>query len=552
MEQQQEGEFLYHAPCEKCGSSDAKAVYSSGTSYCFSCQSFFNSEGTNKEHARKRRDYRLIDSGTYKQLKARGIKEETCRKFGYSISRYKDAPVQVANYYSKGEQVAQHIRTANKEFYWLGEVKNVELFGQHLWRTGGKRIVITEGEIDCLTVSQVFNLKWPVVSVPNGAPSASKYIKQQLEFLESYEEIVLAFDNDEQGQKAAEECAILFTPGKVKIANWSPFKDANEMLQAGKVSDIATVIFEAKLYRPDGIVAGNDLTLEELIKEENIFSFELPYPELSNKLRGIRKGELTTLTAGSGIGKSTLAKEIAYHLMMSHNLSIGIVALEESVKKSALSMMAINLNVPVGDLFLNRQLVNQEQFQQAYESTVNNGRLFLYDHFGSLESENLIAKLKYLATGCGVDFIILDHISIVVSGIQDGDERRIIDNLMTNLRSLVENTGVGMILISHLKVPEGKPHEEGGRVTLNQLRGSGSIKQLSDNIIGLERDQQADDPDVSTVRLLKNRLFGFTGVCDQLRYFKDIGRLLIDDRKPVEEDEFKDETEEDLNGDLPF
>ncbi|HEY8402127.1 MAG TPA: DnaB-like helicase C-terminal domain-containing protein, partial [Cytophagaceae bacterium] len=210
--------------------------------------------------------------------------------------------------------------------------------------------------------------------------------------------------------------------------------------------------------------------------------------------------------------------------------------------------------------YLNRGLIAPDRFKDAYEKTVANGRLFLYDHFGSLESENLLAKLKFLAVGCDVDFIVLDHISIVVSGIEDGEERRIIDNLMTSLRSLVEKTGVGMLLISHLKVPEGTPHEEGGRVTLNQLRGSGSIKQLSDNVIGLERNLQADDANISTIRVLKCRLFGTTGVADQLIYDLETGRLNTYVPLEPEEDEFADEENQENaatvafedESDLPF
>ena len=89
------------------------------------------------------------------------------------------------------------------------------------------------------------------MSVPNGATSAKKYIKQNIEFVESFEEIVLSFDMDEQGRKATEEVAQLLTPGKVKIADWSPYKDPNEMLQAGQGSEISQRIFNAKLYRPD-------------------------------------------------------------------------------------------------------------------------------------------------------------------------------------------------------------------------------------------------------------------------------------------------------------
>lgn len=487
----------------------------------------------------------LLTDLEFKTLSKRGINEETCRKFGYGYGTHNGRTVQVAPYYHNGSLVAQHLRTANKGFSWLGSAKKLELFGQHLWRNGGKRIVVTEGEIDCLSVAQVFNLRWPVVSVPNGAQSAKKYIQQNMEFLEAFDEVVLGFDNDEEGRKAAEECALILTPGKVKIANWSPYKDANEILQARKPDLIAECVFSAKQYRPDGIIAGSDLSLEYLIAEEDLKAYSVPFPQMNEKLRGIRKAEITTFTAGSGVGKSTLAREIAYHLAMEHSLRVGFVALEESVKKSAIGMMALNLNVPMGDLFLDKSLVPSSEFEKAYSDVIASDRFYFYDHFGSLESENLVSKLRFLATGLGVDFIVLDHISIVVSGIEEGDERRIIDNLMTSLRSLVENTGVGMLLISHLSKPKGTPHEEGGRVTMSDLRGSGSIKQLSDNIIALERNQQGEDSDVSLIRVLKNRLFGDLGPADYVRYHRETGRLL-----PEEID--SDQEEETDDDDAPF
>jgi twinkle protein len=379
-----------------------------------------------------------------------------------------------------------------------------------------------------MSVAQMFNLNWPVVSVPNGAQSAKKYVKQNIEWIEAFNEVVFAFDNDSDGQKAVAECAQLLTPGKAKVANFYPYKDANEMLKANEGGDIPKRIFNAKEWRPDGIVSGSELSLEYLMTEEDVSGYELQFPKLNEKLKTLRKGELTTLAAGTGAGKSTLAREIAAHLVKEHGLKLGHIALEESVKKSAIGFMAIDLDVPMGDLYLDKSIVDTSEFEKSYEKTIANDQIYFYDHFGSLESDSLMAKIKYLASGLDVDFIVLDHISIVVSGITGGDERRTIDNLMTNLRSIVENTGVGMLLISHLRVPQGqkKAHEEGGRVTLNQLRGSGSIKQLSDNIIAIERDQQADEPNLSNIRLLKNRLFGMTGITDVAKYNIVTGRLL--------------------------
>ena len=538
----EKGVFIRHEPCETCGSSDAKAIYSNGSAFCFSCQTWFPSEhdGTNKrarrEFTKVKHETSLIEIQSIQKLTNRGISQETVEKYNYGIGIYKASPtskgepVQIASYYNQNRQIiAQHIRTKDKEFRWRGNSRGaLQLFGQHLWRKNGKRLVITEGEIDCMSIAQVFNNKWATVSVPNGAQSALKYVKQNLEFIEGYKEVVIAFDNDKVGKEAAQEVAEIITAGKAKIANFHPFEDANDMLQKGESSKIAQVIFEAKEYRPDGIVAGVDVSYEELFEEENTFSYDIPFQKLNDKLRGLRKGEITTITSGTGMGKTTLARELGYLLFKNHNQKIATIALEENFKKTIKSWIAMDNNVALPDFLLDPELISEENKKDSLENVIHSGDLFFYDHFGSLEATNLLAKIKFFGAGAEVDFIIFDHISIAVSGIEGGNERRIIDNLMTNLRSIVEATGVGIILISHLRNPQGhqKSHEEGGRVTANQLRGSGAIKHVSDSVIGVERDQQGDNPDVSTFRVLKNRFAGTTGWAGEAKYSHETGRLL--------------------------
>jgi len=531
MDQEREESIcLYHTACPKCGSKDNRGVYSDGHSFCFGGCGYFPPDGETAEVAKKKMTGLI--SGSCDPLAKRRITQETARKFGYACGTYEGRGVQIANYYADGELSAQHLRFEDKGFKWLGDVTNLGLFGQQLWRDRGKRIVITEGEIDCMSISQVFNNKWQTVSVPNGAASAKKYIANQIEWLEKYDDVVFAFDADDPGRKAAKECASLFTPGKARIAVYpTGFKDASDMLQKGMETQISTLVFEAKVFRPDGIIQGSEL--KQKVRDYwtgggQYLSFETPYPEMNKLLAGIRKKEITMFTAGTGIGKSTIVREISNHFLEAHKLTVGYVALEENTLRTALGMMSIHLNKP---LHLSTGGVTEEAYEKAFAATVGCGRFYLYDHFGSLESDNLIAKLRYLATGCGCDFIVVDHISIAVSGIEDGDERRIIDNLMTKLRSLVEQTGVGVLCVCHLKNPVGggPTFEEGKRPSLNDLRGSGGIKQMSDNVVAMARDQLAEDGtrDISTVYVLKCRFTGDTGAADTLEYSKNTGRLLV-------------------------
>lgn len=529
--EEQSSTFVSHIPCDTCGSSDANSLYTDGHTHCFSCGTTVKDAEVVATASTSKKEKLGLITGEYRDLIKRKLREDTCRKFGYQIGEYKGQKVQIAPYFSKdGEMVAQKVRFPNKDFKVLGDMTKGQLFGAHLWGNG-KKIVVTEGEIDCLTVSQVQNNKWPTVSVPNGAQGAKKAIQKNLEYFNNFEEVIFMFDMDEPGQKAARECSELFEGGKAKIANLS-MKDPNELLMAGKEQEIISAIWNAREHRPDGIISGTDLW-ETVTEKVEITSVPYPWTLLNEKTMGARRGELVTITAGSGIGKSAVVREIAHHLLKSGE-TVGMLMLEENPKRTALGIMGIEMNKP---LHLNSGDMDSEIFKTCFNNTVGSGRLYLYDHWGSSDIENLISRVRFMARGCGCNWIILDHLSIVVSGLGDGDERRLIDNTMTMLRSLVEETGVGLFVVSHLKRPEGKGHEEGAKTSLSQLRGSHAIAQLSDMVIGLERDQQSENPNVTTIRVLKNRFSGDTGEAGYLLYDRDTGRLIEVDDVP-----FKDET----------
>lgn len=515
-----ESTFLRHINCENCGSSDANSLYSDGHQFCFACNTHVKGDGTCSELPTKRKKADGLIQGEYQDLIKRGIKEDTCRKFGYQVGEHHGKKVQIAPYYdATGSMVAQKIRGADKSFSVLGDISSAQLFGAQLWNKG-KKILVTEGEIDCLSVSQVQGNKWPVVSIPNGASGAKKAVAKNLEYLNQFEEVIFMFDMDEPGKKAAAECVELFEAGKAKIASL-PFKDANECLVKGQPEAIVSAMWNAKVFRPDGILAGADLW-DEVSCNEVTPSIAYPWAGLQALTHGARKGELVTLTAGSGVGKSAVVREIAHHLIKQGE-TVGMIMLEENPKRTALGLMGIELNKP---LHLSRDGVEEDAIKNSFMATVGSGRVYLYNHFGSSDIDNLVSRVRFLAKGCGCGWIVLDHLSIVVSGLGDGDERRLIDNAMTSLRTLVEETGVGMFLVSHLKRPsDGKGHEEGAKTSLSQLRGSHSIAQLSDMVIGMERNQQGKDPNMTTLRVLKNRFSGETGTAGYLSYDRTTGRL---------------------------
>jgi len=518
--EQTESEFLMHTPCDKCGSSDANSLYTDGHTYCFACETY----GQSQEEA-KVVEIKPVDflTGTHEVLVKRCLTEKTVKFWDYQTGTFNGKTTQIANHKTtNGKVVGQKIRTAGKEFSVRGNLKEAGLYGQWLWRDGGKNVTIVEGELDALSMSQAFDHKWAVVSLKTGAAGAKRDIKQAIEWLEKFESVVFMFDNDEVGQKAAIECAALLSPRKAKIAKL-PLKDASDMIMAGRHAELIDCFWGAKNYQPDGIINGADLW-EEVSTHKEVHTLPYPYSALNEKVGGCRLGEIVTVTAGSGLGKSQLTREFAYHLL-NEGATIGYVALEESSKRTAQGLMSLHLNKPV-----HLEDVPTDDLRKAFDATMGTGRVFMYDHWGSTESDNLLSKIRYLARGCNCQYIILDHLSIVVSGMEGNDERRTIDTLMTKLRSLTEELNIGMIVVSHLRRPSGdKGHEEGIITSLSQLRGSAAIGQLSDIVIGLERNQQdAETSDTTTVRVLKNRWSGETGVAGQLVYNKETGRMSED------------------------
>ena len=543
LDTHEESEFIQHEPCPECGSRDNLARYDDGHAFCFGCNYREKAGGEQKVVTKKGDKHMDFVEGEVTNLKARGISLETCRKWDYCIGEVAGQPVQIANYKdASGQRVAQKIRFRNKDFHTRGDIKEAGLYGQHLWSGKGKKAIVCEGEIDALSVSQSQGNKWPVYSVPNGSAGASKAIRKSIELLTGYEEVIFCFDSDDAGVKASRECAQVLPPGKAKIAKL-PLKDANEMLVKGRVRELIDCIWQAKVYRPDGIVNGKDLW-DIVSAEDSMSSCEYPYEGINKKTLGMRRGEIVTITAGAGIGKSQVCREMANH-MLNQEETIGYIALEESNKRTGLGFMGLHLNKP---LHLGTVEVTDDEFKEAFDHTLNTGRIYMYDHWGSLEGNNLLNKIRYMVTACGCSFIILDHISIVVSGIEEGDERRTIDNLMTKLRGLVEEVNCGLVLVSHLKRPQGnKGHEDGAQTSMAQLRGSASIGQLSDIVIGCERDQQGDDPDRTTVRVLKNRWTGETGIACELDYDHKTGRLT---EVPLDEIPFDvEEEDESWSGD---
>ena len=474
-------------------------------------------------------------------LEKRRIDLDTCEKFGYKLGKLNGNIVEIADYILNNEIVGQKIRGHPKSFTCRGNMRDAPLWGQQLWRDNGKMLIVTEGEIDAMSAYQAMGKTYPVVSVPNGAAGAAESFRRNLEFLNSYEAVYICFDSDEPGQKAALDCALLLKPGKAKLVKL-PLKDPNEMLMDGRDQELKGCIWNAQTYRPEGIKHVSDVTFSG----DSIGRIcDYPWNKMNRELYGRRSGELIVHTSGSGMGKSTVLREMIWYDLQ-QGIPVGVMMLEESVQDTILDLLSLLLSKPVKKIFAARKInerrrvqgkdeidfgvvddLSDSDFEEARSKLFGMG-LYLLDHFGSTDADLLIGKMDYMATSMGCQNIYLDHLSIVISGQESGNERKDIDVMMTNLRTFVERSDCHVDAVCHLTKPKNVPFEEGGQISLRDLRGSGSLYQLADSCIGYERNQQHVDPilrNTIAVRSLKDRFGGKTGIIDALQFNGTSGRL---------------------------
>ena len=525
-------------PCPLCNSSDAVGINKDGSAKCFSCGEFMPNyeqacNGKTMTTTTETKQPDSVSEGNFIALTDRKISQATAKK--YSVKAVQDLKGQVIKhfypYYNGHELSATKCRNSlTKDFFVQGSYNETGLFGQQLFK-GGKYVTITEGECDAMAAYELLGSKWAVVSIKRGAQGAVRDIKESLEFFDDFENVIVAFDNDKAGKEAAVKVARLFKPGKARILTLpNGFKDPNDMLKSNRHKDFVESWWASKVYTPSGVINVTEQR-EKFHNREKKQSVPYPYEGLNKKLYGLRQGELVTLTGGTGLGKSSVTREIEHWLVKQTQDNVGIIALEEDWRRTIDGILSIEANAR---LYIDqeREKFSKEELDKMFDMLYdgeNKNRVWVHSHFGTNDIDDIFTKLRFMIIGCDCKWVVVDHLHMLVSAVHEGDERRAIDSIMTRLRSLVEETGAGIILVSHLRRVDGnKGHENGIEVSLSHLRGSNSIGQLSDCVIALERNQQSDDPDearTTRLRILKSRYTGDVGMAARVIYDAETGRL---------------------------
>lgn len=516
-------------PCGK--SSDGYCTYDDGHGYCYACSKVFNGNEertiTHVPETQANKEIKEYHNGVPSALISRGISLEAATKYGIKvIATDKGIAKHLYPYFDKEKnQVGTKIRLAPKQgFFWEGEKKSTLLFGQHLFPQGGRTVTLTEGELDAVSVFQM-NGGYPAVSISDGAAAACSIIKKNKEiydYLKSFDKVVISFDMDEAGRAAAKEVAELLGKNAF-IMDMPDGKDANEYLQKGKAKQFIEHWYRAKQYTPEDIISGE--TLWDTVSKESEYTV-VPYPwvGLQAMTHGMRDFEMVVVTADPKIGKSSFLKELILHLHQTTTSSLGLLMLEEPIRHTSLDLMGMTidkrLRIPGNE-------VDSTVLRDAFNKTVGSGRMFFYNHFGSTEVENIIKTITYLAKVQGCKYIILDHVSIVVSD-QKGDERKELDKIATLMKKATMELDICLFVIVHT-------NRQG------TIRGTAAFEQLGNIVMKLSRDKLNPDPIIRNelnVVVEYNRFSGDTGPACILQYNPQTGRL---DEKLPEDKELKED-----------
>lgn len=512
------------------------------------------------------------------EAKDRGVRKETCERFGIRAAlSEKDGKTVEAYYFpsynQKGKIVGfmkQDITKSKEEKgHWtaVGSVSiSNKLFGQNVAEAINRKrtnLVCTEGQWDCVSTFQSLvdsvkgtkyeSMEPQVVSIPLGAGNAVEALLHNEEYVKSHDAITFFFDDDYctpaelkkgiiKGHEAREACAAALIDSGLSLMSIQAeggLKDASDYLQLGKSTELAKLVsFGKKPFSTEKIVKASDISFETIIEPQPQGVMIDCFPKLMERLYGFREKELTMILAPSGVGKSTVCSILADKFMAAGH-KIGMIFLEEGNKDTFQRLIASELKVNYLKFKRNPLAVaSKEAIRAVYDQITSSDRLTLLDHFGSMPIDNLMAKVKHMVLVEGCKYILLDHLSMVVSGNDTENERKELDMVMTALASFCAANAVHLIVVCHINrtdsaqflPPKGKEGEPFWvNVRKESARGSAALEQCSWNILGIEPEIL---PDFSRgrvrIKVLKTRFGDSLGIADVFTLNPDTWEVVLD------------------------
>jgi len=468
-------------PCPCGKSSDAFAVDTEGDGYCYGqCGGRYFKDFANEKEQEEDDELEIEQpSGieTYDfQENYRGIYKRTQSFYGVYTKFISGVPYSIAYPFAND---ALKVRVLPKKFFTSGPIADAHLFGKNLFDPGSfSTVLITEGENDTMAAFQMLHERVAVVSVKN-ASTAFGDIKAEREYLNAFKKIVFCLDNDKPGQEAQRLITNsgLFDYEKVYRVSLTRHKDAHAYLEAGEIEEFINAFEHAKRYTPDAIINSFEDIKNALDAEHDGPLASYPFETLNECLIGLHGSEFILVKGLEKIGKTELCRAIVHKNLKDTKINIATIFLEESVDTTIKGVATYELETPCA---LEQSGVSKEDILRGYKRALgdNPSRLYIHTHFMSEDESELLDNIRFLVTVAGCRLVLLDNLTMLVTGREDEDERLRIDRTVRRLRDLVNELHFCLVLVAHVN-DDGK------------TRGSRLPDKLANTIIYMERDKMA-------------------------------------------------------------
>jgi twinkle protein len=496
-----------HQHCPFCESTDAFTYDKEKNAYrCFSCDKQGRYDKLDKgliedTFVATKTNYtpkNLVDG---KYVAMRGISTKTMEEFG--VLTYGDQQEYV--YPSGGKKVRL---LTDKKFFAKDGFKGDELFGMNLFTAGcSKKVTITEGELDALSVSQMLKSTYlnPVVSLPSANPS-KKLWDNCHDWLNSFEHIVLSVDNDEAGNSIADKIAKMF-PNKVYRVDHSKFKDANEFLQNNAATEFKSAWWNAKKYTPENVLNTTDQFLSLYRDTPEHQYVPTGIQALDDKIMGLMQGHFTVIKAPTGIGKTEVMRYLEYN-MLQRGIPIAAWHLEETKLRTLLGLVSYELQ----DNLTRRDLIEEKQAEDLVIEAIKKltkDELFYQFYLGDGQgADELIDQIRFFSQAAGCKFVFFEPIQDVVAGTSEESKEQMLADLSVRLSKLAAELNVGIVTIAHT-------NDDG------QTKYCRMIGQRASVILDLKRDKDAtslEERNTTYITIEKNRPCSEEGAAGKMRF----------------------------------
>lgn len=447
-----------------------------------------------------------------KYLESRGISERVAKEYEITVREDNPNILCFSFYDENGNTVFIKYRktdfdkTKDKNKEWCEAGCKPILFGIKQCNPDNKTLIITEGQIDSLSVAEAGFEN--AVSVPTGSKGMT-WIPHCWDFVNRFETIIVFGDYEKEHISLLDDIRKRFKQRikYVREEDYKDCKDANEILVKYGTEQIKACIENAVDVPINHVISLAD------VEDINPFDIEkLPtgFSELDRVLYGgIPFGGITLITGKPGEGKSTVASQIILNAMENkHRCFAYSGELPNHLFKSWLTYQAagaghvFQYETRWGDKGFNVSDTNRKLITEWYRNKID-----IYDSIGldGTEDTGIVNLISEMIVRYGVDVILIDNLmtalDLELSNESDKYERQ--SRFVKKLTAIARMYDVLILLVAHKRKNNFSKNEN------DEISGSGDISNLA--MITLTYESNDDiQPEQRLLKLSKNRLFGKT------------------------------------------